>query len=90
VSGVRHPITEDLEEFTIIDETYAMAEPDEDNEVLITTDHPHSLRSIAWTRTYRGGRVFCYQSGHDNSTWSDTTFQTVLHRGILWAARRLD
>jgi uncharacterized protein len=89
-SAVRHPITENLDEFTIIDETYAMAEPDGDNEVLITTDHPQSLRSIAWTRSYRRSRVFCYQSGHDNSTWSDPNFQRVLHRGILWAARRLD
>ncbi|GIH16570.1 ThuA domain-containing protein [Rugosimonospora africana] len=86
----RHPITRGVGDFRIVDESYAMAEPDEDNEVLVTTDHPKSLRSIAWTRDYRSSRVFCYQSGHDNSTWSDSTFQTLLRRGILWAARRLD
>jgi type 1 glutamine amidotransferase len=90
VTGRRHPITEGIDQFTIVDESYAMAEPDGDNEVLITTDHANSLRSIAWIRTYRSSRVFCYQSGHDNRTWSDATFQRVLHRGILWAAQRLD
>ena len=90
VSDAGHPITEGVDDFTIVDESYRMAEPDGDNEVLITTEHPNSLRALAWTRTYRSSRVFCYQSGHDDSSWSDPTFQRVLHRGILWAARRLD
>jgi uncharacterized protein len=90
VADGRHPITQGVDEFTIVDESYAMAEPDVDNEVLITAEHPNSMRAIAWTRTYRGSRVFCYQSGHDNTAWSNPAFQTVLHRGVLWAARRLE
>lgn len=85
-----HPITRGVDDFTIVDESYTMAEPDTDNQILITTEHPKSLRALAWTRTYRSSRVFCYQSGHDNTTWSDNNFQTVLQRGILWAACRLD
>lgn len=85
-----HPITRGVDEFTVVDESYAMAEPGPDNDVLVTAEHPNSMRAIAWTRAYRGSRVFCYQSGHDNTTWSNPTFQTLLHRGVLWAARRLD
>lgn len=85
----QHPITRGIEDFTFADESYLMAEPAGDNEVLITTEHPNSLRSIAWTRTYRNSRVFCYQSGHDNSAWSDANFRKILRSGILWAARRL-
>ncbi|GAA1882876.1 ThuA domain-containing protein [Asanoa iriomotensis] len=85
-----HPITRGLGDFTVVDESYAMAEPAEDNDVLITTDHPRSLRALAWTRTYRNSRVFCYQSGHDDTTWRDPTFRTVLRRGIFWTAGLLD
>jgi type 1 glutamine amidotransferase len=33
--------------------------------------------------------VFCFAAGHDNQTWIDESFRTVLRRGIQWAARRL-
>ncbi|MEV4624261.1 ThuA domain-containing protein [Asanoa sp. NPDC049573] len=89
VADNQHPITRGLDDFTVVDESYAMAEPAEDNEVLLTTDHPRSLRAIAWTRTYRDSRVFCYQSGHDDTTWRNPSFRTMLHRGIRWTAGRL-
>ncbi|MEV0719655.1 ThuA domain-containing protein [Asanoa sp. NPDC050611] len=84
-----HPITRGIDDFTVVDESYAMAEPAADNTVLLTTDHPRSVRAIAWTRTFRNSRVFCYQSGHDDRTWSDPSFREVLRRGIHWSAGRL-
>lgn len=84
-----HPVTEGLpEKFGLVDETYEMAEPGPDNHILIETDHPKSLRAIAWTREFRNSRVFCYQSGHDNRSWSDPNFQTVLRNGIFWSASK--
>lgn len=84
-----HPITTGLLPWTMTDETYEMQEPDEDCRVLLTTNHPKSMRSLAWTRAYRNARVFCYVAGHDNQTWVDESFRTVLRRGIQWAARRM-
>lgn len=84
-----HPITHGISGFTLVDESYTMAEPTADNEILVTTDHPNSMRAIAWTRRYKNSRVFCYQSGHDNSTWSDPSFQQLLRRGMLWSAGKL-
>ena len=83
-----HPITRGLADWTMIDETYEMGEPDPGNEMLMTVDHPQSMKAVGWVRTYRNARVFSFQSGHDNQTWVDATFREVLHRGILWCAGR--
>ena len=73
----------------MIDETYTMTDAGADSQVLLTYDHPKSMRTIAWTRQYGHSPVFNYQAGHDNDTWQDEHFRTVLRRGILWAGRRL-
>jgi hypothetical protein len=82
----QHPITRGLADWTMIDETYTTPGAGPDSEVLLTYDHPQSMKTIAWTRTYRNARVFCYQAGHDNRTWVDGNFRTVLARGIQWTA----
>lgn len=84
-----HPITRGLESWEMIDETYTMQEPGEGNEVLLTADHPKSMKSIAWTRRHKNARVFCFQSGHDNLTWENRNFYEVMRRGIMWAAGRI-
>jgi type 1 glutamine amidotransferase len=71
------------------DETYTMPEPASDCEVLLTTDHPKSMKTIAWTRQHRHARVFCFQSGHDNLAWECAGFRQTLARGIFWAAGKL-
>jgi len=88
VTDPDHPITAGLTDFAFVDESYKMPEPAPDNHVLITTDNPQSVSAIAWTRTYKNSRVFCFASGHDNTAWSSPDFRTVLHRGLWWAARR--
>jgi len=89
VAATVHPITAGLEPWNVIDETYIMAEPGAGSEVLLTVEHTLSMRTIAWTRRFRGSRVFCLQSGHDNRTWENHNFREVLRRGILWAAGRI-
>jgi type 1 glutamine amidotransferase len=84
-----HPITQGLQAWEMMDETYSVNEPGEGNHILLTTEHPQSMRALAWTRTYGQARVFCYESGHDNQTWADANFRTVLARGTLWVAGRL-
>ena len=73
----------------MLDETYVVAEPDADSEILLFTDDPKSMRSIAWTRRYKNARVFCFQSGHDHHAYENPNFRLVISRGIQWAAGRL-
>ena len=84
-----HPITRGMESWEMIDETYNFADTGEGSEVLLKTDHPQSMSTIAWTRQHKDARVFCLQSGHDNQTLSDPNFRKVLGRGVHWLAGRI-
>jgi len=88
VAGREHPITRGLESWTIKDETYTMTDAGDGSEIQLTTDHPQSMKTLAWTRTYKKSRVFCFQCGHDNAGWVHANFREVLQRGIQWCARR--
>jgi hypothetical protein len=63
VPNKEHYITRGLMPFSIVDEVYAMKDAGEGSDILLTTDHPESMKTIAWTRQYKKARVFCYQSG---------------------------
>ncbi len=88
VADSDHPITSGLTDWQMVDESYTMDEPGDDCHVLITADHPKSMKAIAWTRQHRASRVFCYQSGHDNTAYANPNFRHVLAHGIRWCAGR--
>ena len=89
IANGAHPITRGLEPWEMVDETYVMDEPQEGSDILLTVDHPRSMSSIAWTRTLGPARVFCFEAGHDNETYVNPSFRTVVSRGIQWCARRI-
>jgi len=83
-----HPITRGLAGWEMVDETYTMDAAAEGSDILITTDHPQSIKTIAWTRQYQNAPVFCFQCGHDDAVFSHPTFRQVVRRGIEWLARK--
>lgn len=89
VANSGHPVTQCLSDWEMLDETYLVAEPEADSEVLLFTDDPMSMRSIAWTRRYKNARVFCFQSGHDHQAYANENFRRVISRGLQWAAGRI-
>ena len=89
IANPAHPITTGLNAWEMADETYMMDEPDADSDILLTADHPKSMSAIAWTRMYKRARVVCFQSGHDNLTWSNPNFGEIVARAIQWAAQRI-
>lgn len=87
VTPSSHVITEGITDFDMIDESYTMNDASsKDSTILLTVDHPKSMKTIAWTRLYQKSRVFCYESGHDNSAYSNSNFAAILSRGIRWTA----
>ncbi len=89
IANSEHPITTGLNTWEMADETYMMDEPGADSDILLTADHPKSMSAIAWTRLHKRARVFCFQSGHDNLTWSNPNFGEIVSRGIQWVAQRM-
>jgi len=87
IAGAAHPITAGAEDFSLIDETYVLDEPDvPGNQILLTTDSETSVKSLGWARQYKNSRVFCFASGHDNRAFANPGFRKVLGNAILWAA----
>ena len=84
-----HPITHGVSDWQMADETYSMASAGQDSRILLTTEHPLSMRVLGWTRQFRNSRVFCFQSGHDNLTYVNPDFREILLRGIQWCAGRI-
>lgn len=85
IAAPDHPILAGVSPFTLLDETYDMANP-VDGEVLLTTNVEKCMSSIAWVRQQDQARVFCYQSGHDAAVYREPSFRQVLRQGIRWAA----
>ncbi len=85
----QHPTMHGLTPWEMVDEIYTMADPGEDSDLLLTTDHPESMKTLAWTRQHKNVRVLCFQSGHDNQVFSDPNFRTVISQGIQWLAGRI-
>ena len=86
---VDHPIIAGLSPWAIVDETYDMGDAGEGSQILLTTDHPKSMKTIGWTRSVGPSRVFCCELGHDHVAWENPSFRTVLERGIKWSAGKL-
>lgn len=87
-----HPITQGLSAWNMYGETWDFGgtKPGPDCHTLLVTKHPKMrLEAMAWTHQFRNARVFCLQSGHNNDSYADPNFRTVLSRGIQWAAGRL-
>ena len=89
VVAPKHPILAGMKDWDMIDETYTMADTGEGSEILLSVNHPKSMKHIAWTRQYRKSRVLNFESGHDNMTWANPNFQKVLAQGIQWCAGRI-
>jgi hypothetical protein len=58
-------------------------------------NHPVTAGMAGWdmvdetytmARQHGNSPVFCFQSGHDDTTWQDVGFRKALSRGISWCA----
>ena len=81
-----HPVTKEMGPWEMVDETYMMDEPGEDCEPLLTTDDPHSMTTLGWTRQHGRSRVMVYTGGHSRIAYNTPEFRTVVVRGIQWLA----
>lgn len=84
-----HPITSGLDDWETVDEIFLIDTPTKGSEPLLTTDHPESMKPLGWAHEYKQARVFCYQAGHDSQAYTNSSFQTVLSRGVEWVSRRI-
>ncbi len=90
VSKKDHPIIRNIKDWSMVDEIYTMDNASaNENKILLTTDHPLSMNTLAWTRNYKKARVFCFVLGHNNTAYENPNFKKVLIHGIEYVSGRI-
>lgn len=89
IADTEHPITQGLQDFEILDETYKPYTVLPDVNVLLTTDHPTSEQAIGWNHSYGNSPVVYFELGHGPTAFENPNFRELLRRAVLWTAGRL-
>ncbi|MFI4994649.1 MAG: ThuA domain-containing protein [Hyphomicrobiales bacterium] len=88
------PVMQGLDDFDYRSEQYYM-HVDPSNEVLATTTFSGEyadwikgvVMPVVWKRRHGKGKVFYSSLGHVTKEFEVPQMRTILHRGLLWAAR---
>jgi len=84
VADKKHPVTKDIHDFDIVDETYGMGSVNPNVHPLLTTDDSTSTPTVAWTNRYGKSKVVTILLGHDYQAWTNLNFKKLLTQAILW------
>jgi type 1 glutamine amidotransferase len=84
-----HPITAELGPFHITDEAYKNLWMSPKIRPLLTTDNPTSDTILAWLGPTERFQVVAIQLGHGHSAFDHPAYRALVHRAVLWAARKL-
>ena len=84
-AGRRHPITEGLESFSVVDEVYGFLDEEPDLVALLTGDHGGRAHPLLWARQVGEGRVVTSLLGHSVEACAHPANACILRRGARWA-----
>lgn len=84
IADSTHPVTKDMSDVELMDETYRDFYVEPGVTPLLTTSTPGSSPVIGWAKTYGGTRVVTLQPGHDGRTFKTPWYREILLRAILW------
>src|SRR6185295_268027 len=90
LSDKKHPLTEGLKAFEVVDELYFQQDGAEPIEPLIVAESKVTkrLEPLAWTSEYGKGRVFQTLLGHSEKTYDAFEAREMLRRAAAWVAGR--
>ena len=86
LTGVAPDWTTPMDELYVIEKVWPNTKP------LATSvsEQDKNTYPVVWINQYGKARVFGTTYGHSDDTWRDQNFLTVVSRGTLWAAGRLN
>jgi putative membrane-bound dehydrogenase-like protein len=79
-----HPVTLGVTPFETTDETFVHKNLAADRIVLMQRTEGTRQEPVTWVRNQGKGRVFYTAYGHDEKTWKQPEFLTLMHNAILW------
>ena len=84
-----HPITQDVEPYTLVDEHYFMQTDDLLAHHFLSTTSEHGAQSGGWLREEGDGLVCVLTPGHTMVWWLHPEFLTLIRNGLRWCAKKL-
>lgn len=87
IADKKHPVTKNVTDFELFDETYKGYWVDPSVKTLITTNEASSTPIIGWTKTYGKAKIVVLQSGHDSPTFQNPSFRQLLKQAVEWAMK---
>jgi type 1 glutamine amidotransferase len=82
-----HPILAGVTPFTTEGTLYKNAKIAADCDVLLTGSIPESTMPIAWTRMYKGARIFYTSLGHQKD-FENENFLRLVENAVVWTAKK--
>jgi type 1 glutamine amidotransferase len=88
VEDKKHPVTQGIHDFEIVDEVYGGVEIMPQVKPLLSTTHPKSMRYLAWVNHYGNSDVIYIQLGHGPSGYANPNFRKLIRQAIEWSAKQ--
>ena len=86
LKGVAADWTTPMDELYVIDKVW----PNTKALATSVSERDKKTYPVVWTNQYGKARVFGTTYGHSDDAWRDQNFLTIVSRGTLWAAGRLN
>ena len=83
-----HAVTQGLQDFEMIEETYKSLYVAPGLTPLLTTTHPKSDPLLGWAHQYEQSRIVFLQPGHGASVFNDSNYRRLVLQAIQWASDR--
>ena len=81
-----HPVTEGLQDFEMVEETYKSLYTAPGLTPLLTTEHPSSDPLLGWAHQYAQSRIVFLQPGHGASAFNDPNYRRLVRQAIQWTS----
>ncbi len=85
ITQPEHPVMKSVPSFVTRDETYVHDKISPNIQVLSERVEGSHREPYTWVRPYGEGRVFYTAYGHDEATFNNKGFLSLVRNGILWA-----
>ena len=82
-----HPLTEESESFTLVDEHYMMDLDDDQADIFLHTKSEHGTQPGGWRRHEGNGRVCVMTPGHNLEVWQHRSYQRLLLNALRWCSK---
>jgi type 1 glutamine amidotransferase len=87
VDDPRHPITQGIPAFTVVDELYVTDHDPAAIHILLSAAFEGKRCPMAWVKPYGAGRVVYLAPGHDFRTFLQPLFLQLVEQAVRWASQ---